>query len=364
VLSELALPILNTLADKQIDIRYGADWPFLLLLAGIGLLTGVVAGSYPALHLSAFRPVAVLKGGHGHKTSLRRLLSPANFRKRMVVTQFTLSIICIVSTLVISDQLDYFRNKDLGFDQEQVLVMRVQDREMRRQFETVKHELASHPDVLKVAAAGFVPGSGRGVYQYQLEGSAQIQNVVTYFTDHDFINAMGMEIASGRDFSQELETDVSAAFIVNETAVKHFGWEKPLQKKITWDGSKSGVVVGVVQDFHFQSMHQTIEPLIMHIEPDYLRYFVIRLNASNVGSTLGFIEEIWTRFDPQNPFSSTFLDDDFEGQYLSEQRLSDIFDYASILTVAIACLGLFGLASFIPSRGAKRSASEKSSGQV
>jgi putative ABC transport system permease protein len=342
-LVELLLPAFNQLVGKNLDIDFTANLSTVGVLTVLGLLVGIISGSYPAFALSSFKPVAVLKG----QTKSRP--AGARMRQGLVVAQFAISIIFIVSTMIVGSQLDFFRSKKLGFDKEQVVVMPIQDRAINARYEAIKQELRQNPNILSVAATSQLPGAGEGNYYYNVDGIAEGLTLPTYFIDHDFIPALGIELAAGRNFSASFTADATGAFMINETAAKQFGWDDPLGKTIDWDsGTKKGVVIGVVKDFHTASLHEKIEPLIIQIfpEPMYVGYIVARLAPHDIPATLAFIKEKWQAFEPQYPLQYSFLDEDFGRLYRNEERLAQIFSYSSTLAILIACLGLLGLAAF------------------
>ncbi|RIK70006.1 hypothetical protein DCC62_23205 [candidate division KSB1 bacterium] len=266
-----------------------------------------------------------------------------------MVAQFAISIVFIVSTMIVGSQLEFFRNKKLGFDKEQILVLPIQDRSVNSRYEAIKHELRQNPNILSVAAASQVPGAGEGNYYYNVEGIADGLTLPTYFIDHDFIPTLGIELAAGRSFSASFPADATGAFMINETAAKQFGWDDALGKTVDWDsGTKKGAVIGVIKDFHNQSLHEPIKPMVLQIfpEPLYVGCFVLRIAPHDIAATLAFIKDKWQAFEPQYPFQYSFLDEDFGRLYLNEERLAQIFRYSSTLAILIACLGLLGLAAF------------------
>jgi putative ABC transport system permease protein len=342
-LVELLLPAFNQLVGKNLDIDFVANLSTVGVLAALGLLVGIISGSYPAFALSSFKPVAVLKG----QTKSRP--AGARIRQGLVVAQFAISIIFIVSTIIVGSQLEFFRDTKLGFNKEQVVVLPIQDRSVSSRFEAIKQELRQNPNILSVAATSQLPGAGEGNYYYNVEGISEGLTLPTYFVDHDFIPALDIELAAGRNFYASFTADAAGAFMINETAAKQFGWDDPLGKTIDWDsGTKKGVVIGVVKDFHTASLHEKIEPLIIQIfpEPMYIGYLVARLAPHDISATLASIKEKWQAFEPQYPLQYSFLDEDFDRLYRNEERLAQIFRYSSTLAILIACLGLLGLAAF------------------
>ena len=353
VLVEMFSSTFNRLVDRDIDISYFTNLPIFFGLVGLTVLVGLLAGSYPALFLSRFRPLKVLQN---------KILSTSatggapRFRSVLVVLQFTISIALIIVTMIVSGQLSYIQNKQLGFNKEQIVVIPVRDEVIQNNFETVKNSLLSHSDVLSAAALSNFPWKS-GFYGFPGHADGMPEdiemNLPILLVDHDFVKTFEMEILNGRDFSKDFSTDRSHAVIVNETAVESFGWDSGLRKKLTvkhiaTGADVKGEVVGIVRDFHFQSLHHPIEPLVMLIAPVnyYIDNIAIRIKGQNISQTLDIIEQKWHEFVPSRPFTYFFLDDDFDQLYKKEGRLASIFQGFAGLAIFIACLGLFGLVSF------------------
>ncbi len=341
-LVELALPALNALAGKELAMGYGGNLPVLLGLVGIALFVGIVSGTYPAFFLSAFQLADVLKGTlkAGSKNPL--------LRRVLVVLQFAISIILIIGTGVVYNQLDYIRDKRLGFHKEHVIVLPIRGQEVRQNYEAIRSKLLQDPDILGVAASSRVPGGIIGKCSISPEG-AQNEFVVPWLSvDHDFIETLGIELAAGRDFSKDFATDAAEAIMLNEAAVKRFGWESPhkaIGKKARFWGKKRAVT-GVVKDFHISSLHHSIEPLVLHVHPNDFLYISARIRSDHISDALDFLKHTWHEFAPNHPFEYFFLDDSFDKLYRAEHKLGRIFGSFSLLAISIACLGLFGLASF------------------
>ena len=345
VLVELTLPAFNTLTGKALTFGGGFLWWIGLL--GTGLAVGVLAGSYPAFALSIFCPAQVLKSQATPGSA------GAWLRKGLVVLQFGIAVVLITGTLVMAEQLAYIQRKNLGFDKEQVAVIPLQDSGVRSQYETIKQEVLAHPGVVQAAASYHTPGRGLGRYYVEVEGIEETLDLPTYIVDYDYLETMGMHVTAGRAFSENLPTDATQAFMVNETAVRTFGWDEPLGKTITWDSEKLGAVVGVVQDFHVRSLHEAIEPMILHIDPTYFRRLSVRIRPDQIPETLAFLKTTFEQIDPRHPFEYSFVDQDFAMQYEAEQRTARLIRYAAILAILIACLGLLGLAAFSVQRRTK-----------
>ncbi len=350
ILAELSLRVFNSLTGKELALHYFGNIGIFLGLVGIVLIVGILAGLYPALFLSGFNPVRTLKGklGTGGKSG--------SFRRFLVVAQFAISIILIAGTIIIQNQLNYMRNRNLGFNKEQVVVIPIQDPGISQAYESIKTEFRQSPSVINVTASSSVPGKPFMTIMYRIVAppESEHQKFITYFVDYDFLDTLGIELAAGRNFSKEFATDESSAFIINETAVRKLGWEDPLNKQIIWPSSlvrrdaivKTGRVIGVVKDFNVTSLHQLIEPVILQIRPKNFHGLSARIRTENVPETLAFLKEKIIQFSPLFPFEYSFLDDDFDKLYQADRKVGQIVGIFSFLTIFVACLGLFGLASF------------------
>ena len=350
ILAELSLRVFNSLTGKELALNYFGNIGIFLGLVGIVLIVGIIAGLYPALFLSRFNPVRTLKGklGTGGKSG--------SFRRFLVVAQFAISIILITGTIIIQNQLNYMRNRNLGFNKEQVVVIPVNDPGISQAYESIKTEFRQSPSVINATASSSVPGKPFMTITYRIEAPPESEHpkFITYFVDYDFLDTLGIELAAGRNFSKEFATDESSAFILNETAVRKLGWDDPLNKQIIWPSSllrrdaivKTGRVIGVVKDFNVTSLHQVIEPVILHIRPKNFHGISARIRTENVPETLAFLKEKTTKFSPLFPFEYSFLDDDFDKLYRADKKVGQLVGIFSSLTIFVACLGLFGLASF------------------
>ena len=282
--------------------------------------------------------------------SIKAGLKGSTLRRILVIFQFAASIVLIINTVIIHSQIGYIRNKKLGFNREQVVVLPVRDRELRENAGPFKNELLQNPAVIGCAASSWLPNNIRtNVGDTIWEGMEEGADLQVYLlgADYDFIDLFEMELVEGRNFSREFSTD-SQSYILNETARKIFGWEKAVGKQFGIRSEETGLgqVIGVVKDFHFLSLHQKIQPLVIHLAENWAPHLSLKINTENIPRTLGFLEEKWKKFSPNYPFEYFFLDDDFEKMYRSEMRLGKTLMSFSVLAVFIACLGLFGLASF------------------
>ena len=343
-LVEILLPHFNALTNKNFSYTYFTDGSFALVLLVIVLFVGLVAGSYPAFFLSGFKPVEVLKSDKSPQGS------NALFRKFLVVTQFTISLILIIGTLVVYSQMQFIKNSNLGFKKEQVVVIDIPvgDTSLIRQLPQVKQALLSNPAVQKVASVATIPGGTISdlITLIEKDGKQEERTSFVLAGDYDFLDLLNINILEGRNFSRDMATDLKGGVLVNQAMVRKMGWQdNPIGKKILfsdWDAR----VIGVVNDFHFTSLHTSIEPLIIALAPTSSGYLLARVNTANLPATLRFVQDKWKIFDPKHPMEYFFLDEYFNQQYRTEEKMLTIFGYFAALTIIIACLGLFGLTSF------------------
>ncbi len=338
------LPGFGHLIRRELSFNF-MDTPLLILiLLGMSLCVGVLSGSYPALFLSAFRPVRVLKG------AVEKKAKGFNFRTLLVVLQFAISIVLIIATTIVYDQLNFMKSKDLGFDGEQIAVIPMRDRSLRNNYETFKNKVLQEPSVISASASNGAPASdSRSTRGFNPEGFAEDaeMEMLVVFADYDFIETFGLELIEGRNFSKTFATDANrGAYILNETAVKEIGWDSPVGKRLTSGSGQEGTVVGIVKDFHLDSVRDEIAPLVITIDPAWFYCMSVKMRPENISSTLTFLENKWNDFAKKYPFEYAFIDENFERYYQFEQRLGRIFTYCSMLAIFISCLGIFGLASF------------------
>jgi len=345
----LALPAFNRISDKDLSLD---SLPIGLLAAGlmgIALVTGIFAGSYPAFLLSAVKPLGVLKG------SARLGSKNSSFRKILVTCQFSISIGLIMATFIVYRQLDFMQRKNLGYNQEHIVYL-AERGDFWNSYDTFKTELQRNPDIVSITAASSIPThtvtSTSGV---DWEGKDPEFNVLfTQFNvDYDYFETLEMEMAQGRAFSRDFPTDASEAFILNETCARLTGMDDPVGKTFTLWG-KSGPIIGVVKDYHFKSLHATIEPLVLRMfRKEWNRYVIIRIRSVDVTGTLKAIEAAYEKFHSGYPFEFQFLDEALNALYSSDKRTGKVFRSFMFLAIFISCLGLFGLASFMGDQRAK-----------
>lgn len=342
------LPAFNTLANKELPFSYILQPIVLYSLLGVILFVGVVGGSYPAFYLSGFNPVNVLKGKLAAKGG------SLVFRKVLVVAQFAISIFMLISTLIVFDQLQFIRNKDLGFDKSRVIRIELSGRELREKSAVLMERLRQNSEVMSVGMANSSPGQGIGKLLLKVEdneGKMTDRGVDLFNADFDFIKTLGMTIVQGRDFSRDVASDTTYAVLVNESMVKRMAWDNPIGKKFVFQGGgPDGTdiekrVVGVVKDYHQNSLYDVIEPLMIILNYNQ-NYIFVRTAEGDVRESLAAIEAGWNEIFPNSIFEYNFLDQDFNSQYKADEKRSQIFTAFSGLTVLIACLGLLGLSAF------------------
>jgi putative ABC transport system permease protein len=342
VIAALLLPLFNTLAAKQLTIPW-ASWWLLPLLITASLLIGVMAGLYPSFYLSAFKPIQVLKGqlSRGSKNSI--------LRNGLVVFQFTTSIILIIGTIVIYNQTQYILNKKIGFDKDQVLLLQGTNT-LDDKLESFKNELLKSSQIKSVSISDYLPVSDtkRDGNPFWKKGRIKEDASVSgqkWRVDYDYIKTMGMKIIEGRDFSKEMRGD-SAAAIINKTMADKLGLKNPIGQRIT-NGWENFTVIGVVQDFNFESMKQSIIPVCLTPGKYNSSIIAVKINTANIENVTGYITSVWKSFSPNQPIRYTFLDESFARMYADVKRTGRIFTSFAVLAIIIACLGLFALSAFM-----------------
>ncbi|MCB0567328.1 MAG: ABC transporter permease [Phaeodactylibacter sp.] len=347
ILVQGVLPWFNHLAGKELSLGF-LQSPFLwLLLASLAVLATLLSGALPALFMASFQPVKALKG------ELMESAGQGWLRKGLVVSQFCISTILIIGALAVGNQLRFLQNRRLGFDKEQVIVLN-RANALGKQYSAFFGHLNRLPAVKVATAAQFLPGKEFDSTVFEPEQPSNYQQTsLTYaFIDAHFVDALQLQLAAGRNFSAEMATD-SNAVLLNQAAVSKLGWKEPIGKKITMGGQPPFQVVGVVEDFHFRSLHHEIEPIVLMMAAWNLPYFAVRLNPGDVEAHIQSIRSAWHEFAPDTPFDYTFLSEDYAQLYDSEQRMGRVFTIFSVLAIFIACLGLFGLAAFMAVRRTK-----------
>ncbi len=349
VLVVVSLPYFSAISGIEMKFRPELIQWLIPAFLGLVLFVGVAAGSYPALYLSSFEPASVLKG------SIKAGKASTRFRSILVVSQFIISIALIIGTSVILSQIRYMKKKELGFDKANLIVTEVRNRQLLQAVDSIKAQLKQVPGVEEVTFSSIVPGGDPNVSVFIPEGFAvdESQLMEQYQVDEDFFPTLGIEIVEGRNFSKEFSTDQEEAALINRAAAQRFGWDEPLGKTIRIPGDfnadnqliwESRTVVGVIEDFHIASLHKAIMPQIVYYAPG--RSLSLRLAPQNIATTVGVLKERWNAIDPSRPLDFYYLEDAFDAQYRAEEQLSDIFSSFTVFAIVIACLGLFGMASY------------------
>lgn len=347
------LPYFNQLAGKAIGIMFLSQPIVVLSVTGLIIFIGLAGGAYPALYLSSFNPALVLKGNVSRGTANARL------RKTLVSIQFAISIAMIICTSVVYDQLNFMRDRDLGFNRDQVLHVELADVPTMKSEPLFYQKLKEHSQVVDVASSSSMPGKGinYNVMLVETEGGSVSQGVFNYNVGYDFVQTMGFTIVKGRGFSRDFAGDSTGA-LVNEEMVRSMKWTDPIGKRMYQDDGnpetkdKFYTVVGVIKDFHQSSLHSPIGPLtLFRSEPNY--YLNIKVKSNDIRSTIAFIETTWREITDGKPFTYHFLDDAFEAQYAADEKRGQIFTVFSIACLVISCVGLFGLAAYTTEQRAK-----------
>jgi len=336
---KLLLPAFRIYFNRKLEAAFIQDWIFLMTLIGLVLLIGFVSGSYPSLVLSSFQPTAVLKG-----IRLRSSRSSSLFRNLLVISQFAISVALIFCTIVVYRQLHFMKNKELGFIKDHVVIIPNPEEGS----ETLKYELQQNTQILDVALSHELPHNIDSASFGEWDGYNPEEELVVYINriSANFLEFYNIPIVQGRGFAKEYNDEEGSAYILNEAAVKAIGWEKPIGKRFGLSEDEMGVVVGVVKDFHFAPLHLNIEPLALTPHSGRHGWLSIRIYPQNIPETLSLIEKTWKINSPEGDFSYTFLDDSLDRMYRTEEKLGKTFSIYTFIALFVACLGLFGLASF------------------
>ncbi|MCB0738222.1 MAG: ABC transporter permease [Bacteroidetes bacterium] len=348
-LVEILLQPFNTLTGKSFETIDVFEPMILYTIFLIVLVVGVGAGSYPALILSRFQPVDVLKSNTVKAGGI------GGFRKFLILLQFVFSLFMITGTLLINNQLNFLAEKNLGFDQHNLVSVPLPaDTAFRRQIPVLFNKVEQIAGVEKVGKA-LIPTSRTGELMFRIEMDGKLQERTQRFfgVDEDFLDLMQLELVEGRNFSNEIQTDVQQGFLVNETAVRMFGWEnEAIGKRIQWNigpnmsAANDGKVIGVVKDFHYMSLHNPLEPLIILFSPNGNSNLVLRLQKGDYRETISAIEDVWNEISNGHVFDYTFLNESIKNNYRNEQQMQTVFTYFAIISIVVAVLGLFALISF------------------
>ena len=363
ILSIILLPWLNDFTGKNISLALFMSPVVLLLFVALIFIVGIIAGFYPALVLSGFKPVKVLKG------SVSSDVEPGKIpwlRHSLVITQFALSVLLIISALVVFNQVNYLHNKDLGFNKEQIMFFPMRGDNMFKNSDAFKNELQQLTGVSSVSIGYGFPGdavAGDDIFVPR-NGENITQSATQLMVDYDYIKTLGLQLLAGRDFSKNMQTDKDHAWIINETAVKSLGFKTPqnaLGKDLAWhpwgatnpDSLKTGKIIGVVKDFNYKSLYDKVETTVLQIFPDAAWKVAVKMKSADLSNTIGSVKNVWNKFSVEYPLEYKFLDDNFEQMYKAEDKLKSLLWIFTFIAIFVGCLGLFGLAAYTAERRKK-----------
>jgi putative ABC transport system permease protein len=344
-LIHLFLPLFNSLAERQLVLNGES---LLQILPGILLLVlfvGILAGSYPAFLMSAIKPAAAFKG------SGKRVSQKGRMRNVLVIAQFSVSLTLIIAAILVRSQLDFIRDKDMGFDRDQIVVVPLYENKIRQNPGPVLEELRRHPQILFAASSMHLPNDVGAMTTIKWQGKPEEEQTWVKVSEvgYDFTEVYGINILQGRSFSQKFPSDEKGAFLVNESARKIIGDDFYLGMGLSHWGrpEPSGQIVGIMKDFHLNSIHEEIKPLYIYLNPNRGQHLSIKIRGEHIPETIGFIQKTMNQFSPQYPFEYRFFDDLFNMAYSSEQKMEKIFGLFATIAVFIACMGVFGLSAFL-----------------
>ena len=338
---ELLLPLFNQLSGKNFSNETLLQPYFFVAVLAVALITGFVSGTYPALFLSSFSPIRILreKFQFGGKSSL--------FRKSLVVFQFALSVMLIIGTIVMLKQLELMRNTNLGYDKEQLIYIPLNS-ETKNSYSVLKERLERDPEILDVTGTLQIPtnmSANAGGAKWN-DKDPNFNPVIGFAeVDYDFFKTMKIQLAEGRTFSRQFATDSTRAVIVNQALAKMIDNKSVVGRKFSWGGENT--IIGVIKDFNYLNIKRGIEPLAIYLAPKEVNYAVVRLSAGNVAGSLHHVKQIWHKTYPAFPFEYKFFDEDYAKMFKTDEQIMSLFSYAAVFAIIIACLGLLGLASFI-----------------
>lgn len=348
---EILLPSLNDFSGKNIRLGQIIDSSMALFIILIGVVTGLLAGLYPAFYLSLFKPIVVLSSKYGvnNRSGLGR--------KLLVITQFTISIVLIIITMSIFRQVNYMKSADTGFDKENIIILPVNGTAIAKSYDAFKKEILQNPNIISVTAMDDLLGASHNTHEFRPEGFPEDkwQFYPALVVRYDFLKTFGIKLLAGRDYKYDMKTDPAKGMLINEAMVKHLGWESndaAIGKKFrSLQGDER--VIGVFADFNATSLHEPAGPFVLNIKEKpnvvlfFLKYVAIKVNPENTKKTLVYLEDKWNKSEQGRPFEYTWLEDDLDQLYHDEEVLGDLSLILTIIIIFIAALGLYGLASFM-----------------
>jgi putative ABC transport system permease protein len=344
VIAQLVLPSLNSFSGKSIAGNIFIDPMVIAIMFGLTFLIGLTAGSYPAFYLSAFRPAQILSN---RQTGGGKMV----LRKTLVTVQFVLSFVLITAVLVISGQHEFLRTADMGFNKDNLIVLPLRDN-MRQNAQAVKNALSNHPGIISATMEYGLPGEAYAGDGIRDDATKKEWPIALLMVDHDYVKTMSLHLVAGRDFSKDRPSDENDAFIISESATKMLGYQNPddaLGHRVSWprwddpQKIKEGTVIGVIRDFHLNSLKENMGPVALQIYPEAYESIALKISGEDIPATIEHLRRTWAQLNSEWPFEYRFIDDNFDKLYKSEERLSVLFTVFSILTVFVAALGLFGL---------------------
>jgi len=344
ILVELFLPGFNNIMETNLNLFNNHLNQTILFSLGVTLIYGMFAGSYPAFFLSAFQPVAVLKG------DFTKTKGGGSLRKALVVFQFTASTILIIGMIIIFNQISYLHNKDIGFNGDQVVVVPIQTEQMRDNFRNYNDIFLKNSNVLNVSRASYFPGDSPSQSVYIVEGSQDQIPLWNLEVDYNFFKTLDVKLLEGRLFDREKESDSTTYYILNETAVKNYNIEKAVGSRIgTYINQQGDIaysnVIGIVKDFHIEGFNQSIKPMILSVSNNVWDAS-FKIAANDMNATINFIEEEWNKLEPTHPFRYSFLDQQFGALLRQQENFGTMFLFLTILAIIISAMGLYGLSSY------------------
>ncbi len=334
------IPYFGTLVGKDFNLGIG-EWYLLPIFFGGAILVGLLAGSYPAFYLSAFRPIKVLKGTYSSAKG------GTYFRRVLVTLQFAVALIMVTGTIIIYQQFQFFMEKDLGYDKD-LLIYLPRRGQIWDNYPAFRTELQKNPLIKNISVSSDLPTyTIHSSSAFDWPGKDPGEDIIFHSISagYDYTETLGLEMIEGRAFSQDFPSD-SSNYILNETALKMIGLESPIGKKFSY-GENEGTIIGVIKDYNFKSLHQEVEPLVLNFFPFFDAYYFVRIAPGNRERAISVIGEAWEKYNPDYPFEYHFLDEDYESLYISEKRMAGIFNYFTFFILFITCLGLFGLITYL-----------------
>ncbi|PLX19234.1 MAG: hypothetical protein C0597_05505 [Marinilabiliales bacterium] len=349
ILFELFRPAFNNLTAKQITIDY-FNINFLRDIVYLLITITLLAGMYPALFMARYKANDVLKG------NMKNKVSGIVIRKLMVIVQFSISTALIIGTIIVSQQTNFLNNKKLGIDTEKILVVPLKDYHILNHIESLENELIQHNAISKVCALSNIPGRQFNQNPIRWSKAENSESASELHVDYNFFDLLNLNMIEGRAFSKDFSADSLDVFIINETAAKQFEWKSPINEIVIWDDdeiTRRGKIIGIVEDFHFQSLHKNIEPLIIKVSPAEYNYLFLKINVHNINEINSYVQQKLRAMNYNADYTSFFLDDDIVKLYNAENRMQKMFFYFTLFAIIISCLGLFGLALFMTEQRTK-----------